>query len=151
LRVLDGKSLEEVLGVNETPAEYGDGEGDIDLCLQHPPKNSRQPGILAALAPHIGQSVLNATPLSSLGLRRLGHLLFQGFDVGAHFPNVGTWERNCSIAPGNSAWIAERAGFRRYDFVDNAQHFQVIPTKVGIQMFFFGVRHFVLNSDSMIP
>jgi len=30
--------------------------------------------------------------------------------------------------------------FRRYDFVDNAQHFQVIPTKVGIQMFFFGVR-----------
>jgi hypothetical protein len=49
-------------------------------------------------------------------------------------------ERNCSITPGNSAWIAERAGFRRYDFVDNAQHFQVIPTKVGIQMFFFGVR-----------
>jgi hypothetical protein len=48
--------------------------------------------------------------------------------------------RNCSITPGNSAWIAERAGFRRYDFVDNAQHFQVIPTKVGIQMFFFGVR-----------
>jgi hypothetical protein len=47
---------------------------------------------------------------------------------------------NCSITPGNSAWIAERAGFRRYDFVDNAQHFQVIPTKVGIQMFFFGVR-----------
>jgi len=35
-------------------------------------------------------------------------------------------ERNCSITPGNS--------------VDNAQHFQVIPTKVGIQMFFFGVR-----------
>ena len=25
LRVLDGKSLEEVLGVNETPAGYGDG------------------------------------------------------------------------------------------------------------------------------
>jgi hypothetical protein len=48
--------------------------------------------------------------------------------------------RNCSITPGNSAWIAERAGSRRYDFVDNAQHFQVIPTKVGIQMFFFGVR-----------
>jgi hypothetical protein len=37
-------------------------------------------------------------------------------------------------------WIADRAGFRRYDFVDNAQHFHVIPTKVGIQMFFFGVR-----------
>jgi hypothetical protein len=36
--------------------------------------------------------------------------------------------------------MAERAGFRRYDFVDNAQHFHVIPTKVGIQMFFFGVR-----------
>jgi hypothetical protein len=49
-------------------------------------------------------------------------------------------KRNCSITPGNSAWIAERAGVRRYDFVDNAQHFQVIPTKVGIQMFFFGVR-----------
>jgi hypothetical protein len=49
-------------------------------------------------------------------------------------------ERSCSITPGNSAWIAERAGVRRYDFVDNAQHFQVIPTKVGIQMFFFGVR-----------
>jgi len=48
--------------------------------------------------------------------------------------------RNCSITPGNSAWIAERAGVRRYDFVDNAQRFQVIPTKVGIQMFFFGVR-----------
>jgi hypothetical protein len=47
---------------------------------------------------------------------------------------------NCSITPGNSAWIAERAGFRRYDFVDNAQHFQVIPTKVGIQIFFFDVR-----------
>jgi hypothetical protein len=47
---------------------------------------------------------------------------------------------NCSIMPGNSAWIAERAGVRRYDFVDNAQHFQVIPTKVGIQMFFFSVR-----------
>jgi hypothetical protein len=47
---------------------------------------------------------------------------------------------NCSITPDNSAWIAERAGVRRYDFVDNAQHFQVIPTKVGIQMFFFGVR-----------
>jgi len=31
-------------------------------------------------------------------------------------------KRNCSITPGNSAWIAERAGFRRYDFVDNAQH-----------------------------
>jgi hypothetical protein len=31
-------------------------------------------------------------------------------------------------------------GVRRYDFVDNAQHFQVIPTKVGIQMFFFSVR-----------
>jgi hypothetical protein len=42
--------------------------------------------------------------------------------------------------PGNSAWIAERAGVRRYDFVDNAQHFQVIPTEVGIQMFFFSVR-----------
>jgi len=36
--------------------------------------------------------------------------------------------------------IAERAGFRRYDFVDNAQHFQVIPMKVGIQIFFFDVR-----------
>jgi hypothetical protein len=47
---------------------------------------------------------------------------------------------NCSITPGNSAWIADRAGVRRYDFVDNAQHFQVIPTKVGIQMFFFSVR-----------
>jgi hypothetical protein len=47
---------------------------------------------------------------------------------------------NCSITPDNSAWIAERASFRRYDFVDNALHFQVIPTKVGIQMFFFGVR-----------
>jgi hypothetical protein len=47
---------------------------------------------------------------------------------------------NCSIMPGNSAWIAERAGVRRYDFVENAQHFQVIPTKVGIQMFFFSVR-----------
>jgi hypothetical protein len=46
---------------------------------------------------------------------------------------------NCSITPGNSAWIEERAGVRRYDFVDNAQHFQVIPTKVGIQIFFFGV------------
>jgi hypothetical protein len=48
--------------------------------------------------------------------------------------------RNSSITPGNSAWIAERAGVRRCDFVDNAQHFQVIPTKVGIQMFSFGVR-----------
>jgi len=48
----------------------------------------------------------------------------------AHFPS---WYRNCSITPGNSA-------FRRYDFVDNAQHFQVIPTKVGIQIFFFDVR-----------
>jgi len=48
--------------------------------------------------------------------------------------------RNCSITPGNSAWIAERVGFRRYDFVDNAEHYQVIPTNVGIQMFFFGVR-----------
>jgi len=45
--------------------------------------------------------------------------------------------RNYSITPGNSAWIAERAGFRRFD---NAQHFQVIPTKVGIQIFFFDVR-----------
>jgi len=53
---------------------------------------------------------------------------------------VGANKNGCSITSGNSAWIAERAGFRRYDFVDNAQHFQVIPTKVGIQMFFFGVR-----------
>jgi hypothetical protein len=53
---------------------------------------------------------------------------------------LGKKTGNCSIMPGNSAWIAERAGVRRYDFVDNAQHFQVIPTKVGIQMFFFGVR-----------
>jgi hypothetical protein len=55
-------------------------------------------------------------------------------------PAYSTIQGNCSITPGNSAWIAERAGFRRYDFVDNAQLFQVIPTKVGIQMFFFGVR-----------
>jgi hypothetical protein len=32
------------------------------------------------------------------------------------------------------------SGFRRNAFVDNAQHFHVIPTKVGIQLFFFGVR-----------
>jgi len=49
-------------------------------------------------------------------------------------------ERMNALESGFSAWIAERAGFRRYDFVDNAQHFQVIPTKVGIQVFFFGVR-----------
>jgi hypothetical protein len=57
-----------------------------------------------------------------------------------HIPQRFTDFGNCSITPGNSAWIAERAGFRRYDFVDNAQHFQVILTKVGIQIFFFGVR-----------
>jgi hypothetical protein len=59
--------------------------------------------------------------------------------------------RNCSITPGNSAWIAERVGFRRYDFVDNAEHYQVIPTNVGIQMFFSVFDRPVLLSSYNFP
>jgi hypothetical protein len=51
------------------------------------------------------------------------------------WPKAAPDKGNCSITPGKIAWIAVRAGFRRYDFIGNTQHYQVIPTKVGIQVF----------------
>jgi hypothetical protein len=45
---------------------------------------------------------------------------------------IGLNSYNCSKKSGQ---IVLGAGFRRHDFIGNTQHFQVIPTKVGIQIF----------------